>query len=243
MAASRCVRAIAVGGCVVALLSGCTVASMQRKLDRAEERIQTLQRDRDKLENRLLVATGEQRAIEQSYKELQVRAADLQSRLRAAQPATADSGLAAPTPAIAPGESGFEGLEGVQVSQGIGGDLHVTLEQRVLFASGSASVKSDGMKVLAAISSVLKEKYPKRLIRVEGHTDNEPVKRVKDQFPTNWELSGARACAVLRALVEANAVEPASCSAVAHGAERPVQPNDTKEGRGANRRVEIVILP
>jgi chemotaxis protein MotB len=77
-------------------------------------------------------------------------------------------------------------------------------------------------------------------LAVEGHTDNVPINTA--QFPSNWELSTARATAVLRYLVEHHGIAPARLSAAGYADQRPVAPNDTGGGRARNRRVDLAIL-
>ncbi len=121
--------------------------------------------------------------------------------------------------------------------------LTITLVDRVLFDSGRAQVKPDGLKVLKRVSDILKHVRDKQ-IRIEGHTDNVPIgTQLRDRFPTNWELSTARASSVVRYLIEQGGVNRASLSAVGYAENRPVASNDGEKGRAANRRIEIVLYP
>ena len=121
--------------------------------------------------------------------------------------------------------------------------LTITLVDRVLFDSGRAQVKPDGLKVLKRVSDILKHVRDKQ-IRIEGHTDNVPIgTQLRDRFPTNWELSTARASSVVRYLIEKGGVNRASLSAVGYAENRPVASNDGEKGRAANRRIEIVLYP
>ncbi|MBC8229206.1 OmpA family protein [bacterium] len=115
---------------------------------------------------------------------------------------------------------------------------------KILFDSGKAVIKSDGKRVLDKISSLLLNKYPDRQIRVEGHTDNVPISGVlQNRFPTNWELSTARATAAVRYLQEKNGVDSTRLASVGFGQYHPIDTNDTPEGKARNRRIEIVLLP
>lgn len=121
--------------------------------------------------------------------------------------------------------------------------LSVNLVEKILFDSGSAEVKSSGLKVLDRVAAILKNVKDKQ-IRIEGHTDNVPIGfRLTDRFPTNWELSAARATHVVRYLSEKGGISPGLLSAVGLADTRPVGPNDTPSGRSQNRRIEIVLLP
>lgn len=116
----------------------------------------------------------------------------------------------------------------------------VTLLDKVLFPSGKADIKAGGKETLAKVSAVL-EDIPNE-ISIEGHTDNEPIRRTRYLYKSNWELSTARATNVLH-FMEEQGIPPERLSATGYGEYRPVAGNDTKEGRQRNRRVEIVILP
>ena len=116
--------------------------------------------------------------------------------------------------------------------------LSVDLAEQIFFDSGSATLKSDGKDVLKTVGEALKG-YENKIIRVVGHTDNVPV--AKSQFPSNWELSVARAATVVRFLQGAG-VAPERMIAAGRGEYNPVAPNDTPEGRQKNRRIEIMLI-
>ncbi len=120
--------------------------------------------------------------------------------------------------------------------------LTMTMVDKILFSSGSADINKDGKKVLDKVISILKDVKDKR-IQVEGHTDNvQIVSSLKKRFPTNWELSTARATEVVRYLQDGG-IDPHILSATGYAEYMPVAPNDTDEGRHKNRRIEIVLLP
>ena len=121
--------------------------------------------------------------------------------------------------------------------------LTMTMVDKIIFPSGSAEISKEGQKVLDKVVSILKDIKDKR-IQVEGHTDNVPiVSALKKRFPTNWELSTARATEVVRYLQEAGGLDPKLLSATGYAEYQPVAPNDTEEGKHKNRRIEIVLLP
>jgi chemotaxis protein MotB len=123
-----------------------------------------------------------------------------------------------------------------------GGIIVVTLVNSILFDSGQTKFKAGATRALDEVVRVLGERFPDQMIRVEGHTDNVPVNKVKNLYPSNWELSSARALAVLRYLLS-KGVKADKIYAAAFGETSPADTNTTEAGRAHNRRVEIVILP
>jgi chemotaxis protein MotB len=121
--------------------------------------------------------------------------------------------------------------------------LTVNLVEKVLFDSGRAEIKPAGKTVLKKVGDILKTVTDKQ-IRIEGSTDNVPIgEKLRERFPTNWELSTQRATTVLRFLEDEAGVSGTHLAAVGYGPYRPVASNDTPEGRAENRRIEIVLVP
>ena len=121
--------------------------------------------------------------------------------------------------------------------------LRVELVEEVLFDSGQAEIKPAGLDVLKRVGLILK-KAENRNIDVEGHTDNVPIGvELAKRFPTNWELSTARATNVARFLQDTVKIDPKLLSATGHSEYRPRAPNTTAEGRRKNRRIEILLGP
>ena len=119
--------------------------------------------------------------------------------------------------------------------------LVVTFLAEVFFDPGKEAIRNQGKESLDKVAQVLKTDVPDSRVAVEGHTDSDPIKY--SGWRSNWELSAARALAVLHYFIETDQIQPSRLSAVAYGEQIPVAPNDTKEGKQKNRRVEIVILP
>ncbi|NQT33298.1 MAG: OmpA family protein [Candidatus Omnitrophica bacterium] len=119
--------------------------------------------------------------------------------------------------------------------------LVITFLAEIFFDSGKAVISATGEEPLEKVAAVLNGSVPNSAIAVEGHTDNDPIKH--SAWESNWELSSARALAVLHYLIDKGSVKPERLSAVGYGEYRPVASNDTPEGKQENRRVEIVILP
>ena len=129
----------------------------------------------------------------------------------------------------------------VTISQ-LQGKLTVNILDRVLFDSGEAELKPAGAAVLRKVAAILAQ-HPNLKIHVIGHTDNVPIRAAaRNRFPSNWELSTARATAAVRFLTENAGVDPRRLGAVGYGEFRPVADNATPEGRARNRRIAITIL-
>ena len=119
--------------------------------------------------------------------------------------------------------------------------LSVDLAEQIFFDSGKATLKKEGKEVLKKVGDALKG-YENKIIRVVGHTDNvKMAKALQATFPTNWELSVARATSVVRFLQEVG-IPPERLLAAGRAEYDPVAPNDTPEGRQKNRRIEIMLL-
>jgi chemotaxis protein MotB len=115
--------------------------------------------------------------------------------------------------------------------------LVVEINASVLFAPAQAVLRPDSIQALQAVAKVLNE--VENAVNIEGHTDNLPISSVV--YPSNWELASARASSVVR-LFESNGVGGARLSAIGYADNRPVDSNDTAEGRANNRRVTLLIL-
>lgn len=115
--------------------------------------------------------------------------------------------------------------------------LEIDIKSSILFGSGDARLSEDAEDVLASIALLIKD-YPND-VQVEGFTDNIPIKT--KYFPSNWELSSARAASVVH-LFEEEGVDPRRLQAIGYGEHRPRAENTSEEGRNTNRRVNLVIL-
>ncbi len=211
-----------------------------------EARIASLQEDRDRVEQRRRTASDRfdeaRREIDRLETLLSQRGSEFQSLQRRLESLRAVEREVRERNAIYEDVLGrFRSLmDGGQLSVSIvRGRLVILLPQDVLFESGSATLGRDGQTVIAEVASVLSE-FPERSFQVEGHTDNVPI--ATGRFPSNWELSSARALAVVRLLAE-RGVSPENLSGAAYGEHQPVASNEDRENRRRNRRIEIVMLP
>lgn len=123
------------------------------------------------------------------------------------------------------------------------GKLKVTLVDKILFNTGSDRINEAGRNALRQIAASMQESDSQEIV-VEGHTDDVPIgPALADRFPTNWELSAARAIAVVRFLEEKAGLDPKRLSACAYGFHRPIASHDTESGRRKNRRIELILVP
>ena len=124
------------------------------------------------------------------------------------------------------------------------GETLRVLSTDVHFESGSAELTQEGVRELKSVAQTIRERYSTRTIRIEGYTDARPIgDRLDDRFPSNWELSAARAARVARHIQWTHDLDPARLEVVGFGSHHPVATNETAEGRRQNRRVRVAVLP
>jgi chemotaxis protein MotB len=125
----------------------------------------------------------------------------------------------------------------------IEGKLKVTFVDKILFDSGSVKIKPKGREVLLTLADSFQDNKEQSIV-VEGHTDDVQIgSTLQDRFPTNWELSAARATSVVRFLQEKGSITPERLTASGFSFYKPVDTNETDEGRKQNRRIEIILIP
>jgi chemotaxis protein MotB len=191
------------------------IAELRAKLANREVDVFSLQRHMDELSQEKAQAIAEK---EQSIAELKK---------------TYDSMVGAMQEEIEQGE--------VTITQ-LKDKLTLSMVEKVLFDSGSSKVKKNGEKVLDRVAGILKKVTDKQ-IRIEGYTDNVPIgSGLVEKFPTNWELSAARATTVVRYLQQ-DGVDPQLLGACGYSEYRPIASNGTDEGKAKNRRIEVVLIP
>lgn len=185
------------------------------------------------LEERVRVLEGDKATLAQSMTQLSENLEEAQAELARVK-ATYDSLQDKMQAEIKKGE--------IKLSQSEG-RIQVDLVDKVLFDSGQSELSARGVEVLSRLAGVLAS-VDDKLIQVAGHTDDSPpVKEIKERYPTNWELSGARAINVVRFLAEKGRVPAKRLAAAGHGEFQPVASNASPSGRAANRRIEILLLP
>ena len=153
--------------------------------------------------------------------------------------ATKDAAMTQLKEAISKALTNFEG-KGLTVEQR-DGKVYVSMENKLLFESGSWYVGANGKKAVQQLGQVLAEN-PEIAILIEGHTDNVPYKG-NDQLSGNWDLSTKRATAIVNILRENSDINPENLTAAGRGEYAPVATNDTPKGRAKNRRIEVILTP
>jgi chemotaxis protein MotB len=136
-----------------------------------------------------------------------------------------------------------ESMENLNSLPGVGAaytneGIMITLQDAILFHSGIADINSSAFPILDRIIAIIED--TSQPIRVEGHTDNDPIHT--GRYPSNWELSTARAVNVLKYFVDKGKIPPERLSAMGYGESRSLFPNDTPEHKAKYRRVEIVLV-
>lgn len=116
--------------------------------------------------------------------------------------------------------------------------VFVDIKEAILFEMGKSEIKPSGLEVLEELEGLFKD-FENDIV-IEGHTDNVPINT--REYESNWELSTARAVSVVRYLSDVEGLSPERFSATGYGEYRPIAPNDTRENRSANRRVNILII-
>lgn len=207
-------------------------SELEESLKQEQARSAQLQERIAKVENDLATMVSDKSTLEASVKEMRQALAELQKRKE-----QADARIKEYRSLL----SKFQNLidAGKLTVKMQDGRMVVVLATDVLFGSGSASLSKDGKAAIAEIAQLLAS-IPKRSFQVEGHTDNVPINTA--QYPSNWELASARALTVVKTMVDAG-MPVDRISAASFGEAKPAAPNDTPEGRAANRRIEIIIVP
>ncbi len=141
--------------------------------------------------------------------------------------------------AISSALTDFEG-KGLTVEQR-GGKVYVSMENKLLFQSGSWAVGTQGRQAVNQLGAVLADN-PEIAILIEGHTDNVPYSG-NGQLSGNWDLSTKRATAIVNILRENDAINPENLTAAGRGEYAPIASNETAEGKAKNRRIEVILTP
>ena len=228
------------------IASGCVSSGTFKKMETAKnDEIAALQQQKAALEGQKKSLEEQKGKLEQDNAALNQQTASLEQKNKAAEQEKAAL-LAASQQRQQQYDALVQGLSKevekgqLQVKQ-YKNMLAVDLAEQIFFDSGRATLKKEGKEVLKKVGDALKG-YENKIIRVVGHTDNVPVaKSLQATFPSNWDLSVARAANVVRYLQEVG-IPPERMIPSGRGEYEPVAPNDTPEGRQKNRRIEIMLI-
>lgn len=189
------------------------------------------------LEAKEQALASENARLEQLKKELEARSnrvAELESVI-----AAKDAAMTSLKNAISNALTDFEG-KGLTIEQR-NGKVYVSMENKLLFNSGSWAVGVEGKKAVKQLGNVLGDN-PEIAVLIEGHTDNAPYSG-SGQIKGNWDLSTKRATAIVEILRENNNINPENLTAAGRGEFLPIASNDTAEGKAKNRRIEVILTP
>jgi chemotaxis protein MotB len=117
-----------------------------------------------------------------------------------------------------------------------------SIESSILFKAGSSDLTAPAKESISRVVAIIKQKYPNHYVRVEGHTDDQPISRTKNKWEDNWDLAGGRARQVLHYLLE-RGVAASDLGFAGYADQRPVAPGKAESSRQKNRHVEIVVIP
>lgn len=205
----------------------------QEELQRKEDKLRRSEEDLEKRRTEIDKLSAGMKVAEDDLKAKELRVAELESVL-----AKKDSTMKALRTKVSDALLGFQD-NGLTVSMK-NGKVYVSLEERLLFASGSTVVDAKGVDAIKNLAAVL-EKESEVNILIEGHTDNVPIKSatIKD----NWDLSVLRATAIVRIITSGSKVDPKRLTAAGKGEYFPIDKANTPDARRKNRRTEIILTP
>jgi chemotaxis protein MotB len=200
---------------LIILSVGCAeLTSLRQEKVVMTQRIEELQSENEALDSRYVVSEEENARLLDEQNRLEIARLSMESRLRG-------TGVS------------------VKIKEG---HISVVLPSSVLFNSGQTKLKKTATSSLSKVCRILEKDFPNETIRIEGHTDSDPIKRTKKLYKTNWELSAARAATVLHYLIDNCHLDPTHLYLAGFGEFQPVAGNKNKKDKKKNRRVEIVVL-
>ena len=212
-------------------------ASIAKNSKKNRELLKELEEKQNELAEKQKELTKERSRLEQLQEDLAERSNRI-DQLEAVIEAK-DANLRNLKDAISKALTDFEG-KGLTVEQR-DGKVYVSLENKLLFASGSWTVGDNGKTAVAKLGKVL-SKNPNISVLIEGHTDDVPYSG-NGNLQGNWDLSAKRATAIVKILRENKKIDPKTLTAAGRGEFAPIAPNDTAENKAKNRRIEVVLTP
>jgi flagellar motor protein MotB len=194
---------------------GCAQADLQRKIDDMARDQEELERQKAQSDAELLTYKARCEALERDRK---------------------NPPAAAPRPSSPVVETPMD-LSGKVDIRKRGNDTVLSIPSDIFFSSGSAAMNGASEKTMAQVAEYIRRNHPNGMLRVEGHSDTDPIRKSKSKYHCNWELSFERAHAVMHFLIEKGGFDPRRIVCEAYGEFQPVDP----KAKSKNRRVEIVI--
>jgi len=216
------------------------IAALNDRINRIKDSIATLEATAKELNNKINVLRDEKENTKRQLKSTNDQIAAQRQRLEQLQALLDQQQEAAEAlrRKIAEALKGFSSSElTVKMKNG---KVYISMQESLLFPSGSAVVNPKGKDALSKVAGVLNTSSDIN-INIEGHTDSIPIHTAK--FADNWELSTARATSIAHVLIDEYRVTPAKLVASGRSEYDPIAPNSTPEGRGQNRRTEIILEP
>jgi chemotaxis protein MotB len=221
-------------------------AELQKRFDAVQAQLDGIALDATALRDQIRADESNLAQKEAELKAAQAQGAELQALVD--ELSTSKKKLEAAKAELEKKSAAYEQLAGAlrgEIDAGrielteLRGKTTVKMTDKILFSSGSATIGKEGRDALKTVAAALRDVQGKT-IRVEGHTDNIPTSG--GAFATNWDLSSARALAVVRFLQECG-VDPTRLAAAGYGEFQPIASNEAPDGRSLNRRIEIVLAP
>ncbi len=212
-------------------------ASIAENASKNRELLSELEQKRSELADKQQALDAEHDRLEQLQKDLSdrsLRITELEELI-----AAKDASMRALKDSVSRALTDFEG-KGLTVEQR-DGKVYVSLENKLLFASGSWTVGANGKTAVVALGKVLAQN-PDIAVLIEGHTDDVPYSG-NGNLKGNWDLSAKRATAIVNILRENGEIDPKNLTAAGRGEYAPVAPNDTAENKAKNRRIEVILTP
>jgi chemotaxis protein MotB len=223
---------LSLGACVSKSKHQAEVDALKADIQKEKTEVSSLAAEKTKLQDTLIASAKDRGQLKTSLdemkkamEEMRQRQAEQKKRLKEFEDLTARFKKLADTGALT-----------VQI---IDGKMVVSLGSDVLFGSGSAKLSANGLAAVKEVTAQLVN-IPEKRYQIEGHTDNVPIATAT--FPSNWELASARALTVTKAMIDAG-MPAGRVSAASYGDTSPIKPNDYPEGKAANRRIAIVVVP
>jgi len=216
-----------------------TISKQKSQMDTQRHKIETNNEEIARTKHELVVLENKKSSLQHAFDDEQKRLSESESQLKTMRQIEAETKKRNEIYARFVNEL-QKMIDGGQLTVKIEqGRIVINLPENVLFKSGHTRVNEKGQETLKQIAAVLKE-FSDRRFQIEGHTDNVPIKSTR--YPSNWELSTARALSVVHLMIH-EGVQAQNVSAAGFGEFHPRADNKIKEGRALNRRIEIIMQP